>query len=97
MIYFEYKYFKRKPKKYFENFDASSRAYFRKQIKLLNSLSHHLKANGIDEVWFNQMVLPIDFMNELYHRIKIVSENSERERLKKIKRQSRVKEKVNIA
>ncbi|MBR5192097.1 MAG: hypothetical protein IKW33_01640 [Clostridia bacterium] len=66
---FSYKYFKNKPKEYFKNFDASSRGYFRKQIKLINLFSKRLEYCGIDDDWFIKNCLNIDFFKELYKRV----------------------------
>ena len=66
---FSYKYFKNKPKEYFKNFDASSRGYFRKQIKLINLFSKRLEYCGIDDGWFIKYCLKIDFFKELYKRV----------------------------
>ncbi len=66
---FAYKYFKNKPKEYFKNFDASSRGYFRKQIKLINLFSKRLEYCGIDDDWFIKNCLTIDFFKELYKRV----------------------------
>ena len=66
---FAYKYFKNKPKEYFKNFDASSRGYFRKQIKLISLFSKRLEYCGIDDDWFVKNCMTIDFFRELYKRV----------------------------
>ena len=66
---FDYKYFKLKPKEYYENFDSTSRAYFRKQIKLAKLFAKRLENAGIDDVWFENNCLQTDFFKELLKRV----------------------------
>ena len=72
--YFEYKYFKRKPKSFFEGFDAAGRGYFRKQIKLYEEFCERLEKRGFTESRFERDYLPMDFMRDLVRRV----ERSER-------------------
>ena len=65
----EYKYFKRKPKEYFFGFDAESRGYFRRQIKLAEKISDRLEKVGVTDEWFEQNCLQMDFFNELLKRV----------------------------
>ncbi len=71
----EYKYFKRKPKEYFDGFDFESRAYFRKQTRLIERVSELFEKNGTTDEWFEQTCLKIDFFRELLKRT-IAHENS---------------------
>lgn len=64
----EYKYFKRKPKEYFEGFDFESRAYFRKQTKLISVVSELFEKGGTTDEWFESTCLKIDFFKELLKR-----------------------------
>ena len=64
----EYKYFKRKDKDYFINFDFESRAYFRKQIKLAKEISCLFEKAGLTDKWFEKYCLKIDFIKELLKR-----------------------------
>ena len=66
--YFEYKYFRRKPKIYYEGFDTECRNYFRKQQRLLERFSRKLNSAGMTEVWFSPY-LEIPFVKDLSRRI----------------------------
>ena len=68
MKFFEYKYFRNKPKSYFEGFDSSSRAYFRKQISLVNKFSKRVEQLGIDDKFFEEKCLVIEFFRQLLKR-----------------------------
>lgn len=65
----EYKYFKRKPKSSFSDFDSTSRQYFRRQLKLTEKISALLNRVGMTEKWFNENYLDIDFMKLLLDRV----------------------------
>lgn len=64
--FFEYKYFMRKPKSYFKDFDASSRAYFRKQNKLVENFSVSLEKNLVNDQFFEEQVFSIEFFRQLH-------------------------------
>ncbi len=66
----DYKYFKKKPKDYYINFDSQSRGYFRRQIKVVNKFSDLLERKGITEKWYEENCLPIEFFRELLKRVK---------------------------
>ena len=71
----DYKYFKKKPKEYYSDFDFVSRAYFRKQIRLAKKFAILLeKAKWTDEL-FEKEYLKIDFFCELVKRVKKQEEN----------------------
>ncbi len=91
LLYFEYKYFKRLKKEAFYNFDTSSRRYFRQQIRLFNLLKKRFLALKMDEKWFNDNYLQIDFMRELLRRVKSKEEKEANETSKL----SKTKEKTN--
>lgn len=74
----EYKYFKRKNKKYFENFDFSSRSYFRRQVKLINKISKALEFAGATDAWFIKNCMCIDFFKELLKRVVELEKNSKK-------------------
>lgn len=63
-----FKYFKIKPN--FE-FDHTSRNYFRKQIKALNSFSIVLKSLGFNEKQFESKYLTMPFIYRVYKKILI--------------------------
>jgi hypothetical protein len=74
----EYKYFKRKSKKYFENFDFTSRTYFRKQIKIINKISKALEFAGATDAWFIKNCMCIDFFKELLKRVVELEKNTKK-------------------
>lgn len=78
---FEYKYFKRKTKSYFEGFDTQGRSYFRKQIRLLNKFSKILLRKGLDEKWFSKY-LKISFISTVYDRVIQIDESLQKSKLK---------------
>lgn len=78
----EYKYFKRKPKEYFKDFDFESRAYFRKQIKIAKKVAEKLEKGGATDKWFEENCLTMDFFKELLKRV-IEHENNCRKNPKK--------------
>lgn len=61
-----YKYFGIKPSD--ENFDLSSRNYFRRQIKALEKFSKALESMGYTKEWFQNKYLKIAFISSIYKR-----------------------------
>lgn len=51
-----------------ENFDHTSRNYFRKQIKALERFANKLTAGGYDEEWFKGKYLKIAFISAVYKK-----------------------------
>ena len=68
MKYFHYKYFKDKPKSFYEGFDTTSRTYFRKQVSLVKKFSERLEKSGIDDKFFIKKCLEVDFFKQLLRR-----------------------------
>lgn len=66
----DYKYFHKKDKEYFKDFDYLSRSYFRKQIKVVDTFSCELEKYGITDSWYIKNCLPINFFKELLYRVK---------------------------
>lgn len=73
--YFEYKYFKRKPKSFFEGFDVQGRNYFRKQNKLFEKFMLKLKFYGVTEL-FDEYA-KINFFEEIVERLKNAQKESQ--------------------
>ena len=67
--YFDYKYFKVKPREYFIKFDFTSRAYFRRQIKLVAKFSERMEKAGVDDEWFKNYCCSTEFFKELLKRV----------------------------
>ena len=78
----EYKYFKRKSKEYFKDFDFTSRCYFRRQITLINKLKIAFDRVGLTDEWFEENCLRMDFFSELLRRVKIYEEQSKKNKPK---------------
>ena len=64
----DYKYFKKKPKEYYVGFDYESRAYFRKQARLIEKVAILLEENGTTDKWFEENCMCMDFFKELFKR-----------------------------
>lgn len=84
----DYKYFKQKPKEYYATFDASSRTYFRRQIRIAKKVNSFMEIEGIHDEWFIKKCLKMSFFFELLRRV-ISAENS-------IKRKNDVKTKSRL-
>ncbi len=80
--YFDYKYFKKKPRAFYKDFDASGRAYFRKQIKLANLFAERLERLSVDDQWFEEYCLKTDFFKSLFSRVKEMEEKSKKNKPK---------------
>ncbi len=65
-ILISYKYFGIRPED--ENFDLTSRNYFRKQIKALEKFSKALESNGYNKEWFQNKYLKIAFISGIYKK-----------------------------
>ena len=65
----EYKYFKRKSKEYFIGFDYESRAYFRKQVRLVKKIGEYFEGLGLTDNWFEKNCLNTNFFKELLRRV----------------------------
>ena len=91
----DYKYFKKKPKSYYKDFDYLSRAYFRRQQVLCDKVSTRFENRGLDDEFIKKNCLDIRFFREMIRRV------AEREDLanknppkRKIKSISTVKEEI---
>lgn len=65
----DYKYFKKNPKEYYKDFDYTGRTYFRRQTLIAKKFSHLLEFQGIDDQWFQENCLIINFIKALYKRV----------------------------
>lgn len=72
----EYKYFRKQME---EDFDYTSRQYFRKQKKLTEKILRFVERNNMDEKWFLENFSDIDFLNKTYLKIKQDEKNNLRE------------------
>ena len=62
----EFKYFNVVPN--IENFDHTSRNYFRKQVKAIERFNKILEGLGYDEKWFLDNYLKIPFIKGVYYK-----------------------------
>ena len=67
--YFEYKYFKTKRKSYFEDFDFTSRQYFRKQVRLAKEFRKKLEKKGYTEEYYDNYYHKIDLLLQVEKRV----------------------------
>ena len=65
----DYKYFKQKPKEYYKDFDYTGRTYFRRQTLIAKRFSHLIEQEGLDDKWFQEKCLTINFIKQLYKRV----------------------------
>lgn len=65
----EYKYLRNKPKEYFKDFDFTTRAYFRRQNRIIKTLSTLLDKTEVNEQYFVESCLKINFFRELKKRV----------------------------
>ena len=69
----DYKYFKSKPKEYFQNMDLSSRNYFRKQQYLINEVSKYLGWLGLGDEWFDKLCSGVPIVKKMLYSVKVSS------------------------
>lgn len=67
--YFDYKYFKIRPKEYYKDKIKVDRTYFRKQEKLIAKFCSIFTAIGGDDKWFEEKFLSIRYINNIYQKI----------------------------
>ena len=66
----DYKYFKKKPKTHYKDFDYTSRAYFRRQQCVADKVAGKLESKGFNDEYFKDKCLKINFFRELLRRVK---------------------------
>lgn len=69
----EYKFFRKKSG---DDFDYSSRKYFRKQKKLEAKLDKIAEKRGINEEWFKREFSDVYFLRVKYSKLKAIAEKS---------------------
>lgn len=67
--YFDYKYFKIRPKEYYKDKIKIDRTYYRKQDKLLKKFCSILSAIGADDLWFENKFLSIRYIKNIQQKI----------------------------
>ncbi len=86
--YFRYKYFKNMSKKEITFFDSTSRSYFRRQIKLAEVFAEQVEKLGIDDEFFEQKCMLVEFFRQHLKRAE------EHERLQRKNKSKKVVEKL---
>ncbi|MBQ0099513.1 MAG: hypothetical protein KBS91_03085 [Firmicutes bacterium] len=69
ILHLDYKFFKKKEPKEFVHFDYLSRNYFRRQIKIFDRFNEKIEKKGIDDCWFKQNCLSVDFFRSLLKNV----------------------------
>ncbi len=88
LIYFEYKYFKRKKPEFFVGFDFASRAYFRKQNKLIERFCELLNRAGLTKEWYDENCADINFIREVSKKALQIEQVSFKNKPKKTREQN---------
>ena len=81
----DYKYFKKKPKSYYKDFDFTSRKYFRTQVSLIEKVAKSLEKVGFNDSWFEQECLSVELFKEMFRRVKEKEQLSKKNKSKKEK------------
>ena len=67
--YFDYRYFKIRPKEYYKDKIKLDRTYYRKQARLIKKFCTIFSAIGGDDKWFEEKFLSIRFIKNLHIRV----------------------------
>lgn len=94
--YLDYKYFKVRPKEYYQDFDTFSRNYFRKQVKLANRFAILIENEGITQKYYEDNCMRIEFMRELLKRVIEHEKLSYKNKPNKLKNASKNKEILSV-
>ena len=84
----EYKYFRKNDKERYADIDATSRAYFRLQVRLAEKFAERLEKAGFSDERFRDECLSTDFFREMLKRVK------ERENLSRKNKTAKEKEQI---
>ena len=78
----DYKYFKKKPKEYYADFDYLSRQYFRRQNRVVIKFANLLQKKGFTDEKFEKEYIPIQFFKELLKRVTEYEKSSSKNKKK---------------
>ncbi len=81
----DYKYFRLKPKEYFATFDASSRNYFRNQIRVAKKFADLLEKTGYGDKRFEEEIFLVDFFVALRKKVEEKEKMNYKNKSKKLK------------
>lgn len=76
--YFDYKYFKIRPRAYYKDKIKIDRTYYRKQERLLKKFCSIFSAIGGDDQWFEEKFLSIRYINNLYQKLVEKEKNAQK-------------------
>ena len=69
LVHLDYKFFKSKKKEEFKDLDTTSRAYFRKQVAIVNKVSELLEKVGLNDEVFKRDYLSMKFFRYILGRV----------------------------
>lgn len=72
----DYKYFKIKPKEYYEDFDYTGRNYFRDQLRILQRFCERADKVGLTDEWFEENCLTAEYFREYLEYAEETERNS---------------------
>ncbi len=76
--YFDYRYFKIRPREYYKDKIKVNRTYYRKQERLLKKFCSIFVAIGGDDKWFEEKFLTIKYIKTIYQRLVEIEKNSKK-------------------
>ena len=88
--FLDYKYFRLKPRSYHAEYDRTSRAYFRKQVEVINKMSERFENVGLTSEIFESECLSIRIFSIF---LGLVIEQEKKSRKNKSKKEKRIKPK----
>ncbi len=88
----DYKYFKQKPREYYQDFDCQSRGYFRRQVSLIKKIAEFFENVGLTDEWFKKNCLTTNFFKELLKRVELAEKQNYKNKAKKQKKKQLEKE-----
>jgi len=80
----DYKYFHKRKREEFINFDASSRGYFRKQIRIAEKFAMRIEKKGLSDSIYEKDYLSMNFFRELYRRVLEQEAKSKKNKIKSL-------------
>lgn len=80
----DYKYFRKKPKEYYANFDYSSRTYFRRQTEIVKKFARAMERIGAGNAWFEKECLKMTFFKDMFKRV--IAHEKEMQKNKSLKK-----------
>ena len=92
----DYKYFKKKPKEYYQNFDYTSRTYFRRQTEIVKKFAKVMDKIGADNNWFEKECFKMDFFKDMFKRVIAHEKNMLKNKNKKQPQKNQSEEQIKV-